>query len=300
MDQITDGAVASASLAAYPPTPPARPTGALLDLTGKITFAGLGRFAIRDVVDGVRLWRLAATLGWLDIRLRYRGSMLGPVWLTLSTAVMVGALGLLYSTLFKMNLEEYLPFLTLSLVLWNCVSALVGDACLCFTEAEGIIRSVRMPYALHAVRCLIRNSLVLLHNVIVVVIVFAIFRTWPGWLGLLSTPSTLLWVVDGVAAALLLGSVCARFRDVPPIVASVMQIAFFVSAIIWKPEQIGGRPVWLQGNPFFSIIEVVRAPLLGEVPSHLTYASAIGWSGLLWLVAGVVFARARGRLAFWV
>ena len=66
--------------------------------------------------------RLAWTLGWLDIKLRYRGSMLGPFWLTLSTGIMVGSLGVLYSTLFHMNMHEYLPFLSLSLVLWGFLS----------------------------------------------------------------------------------------------------------------------------------------------------------------------------------
>jgi lipopolysaccharide transport system permease protein len=162
------------------------------------------------------------------------------------------------------------------------------------------VRSVRLPYTLHALRCLVRNALVLLHNVVVIAIVFAIYGVSPGWTVLIAIPAALLWVVDAIASALLLGAVCARFRDVQPIVGSVIQIAFFVSAIIWKPEQIGGRPVWLQGNPFFSVIEVVRAPLLGEMPSHLTYASALGWSGLLCLAAWLVFVRARARIAFWV
>ena len=70
--------------------------------------------AVRDVVDGLRLWRLAVKLAWLDIKRRYRGSMLGPFWLTLSTAVMIGALGVLYAALFHMDVSEYLPFLALS------------------------------------------------------------------------------------------------------------------------------------------------------------------------------------------
>src|SRR5260370_27458809 len=103
--------------------------GSTLDLTPHSTFAGRQGQATSDIRLGLRLWRLCWTLGWLDIRLRYRGSVLGPFWLTLSTAIMVGALGVLYSTLFLMNLHQYLPFLALSLVLWNFLAALVGDAC---------------------------------------------------------------------------------------------------------------------------------------------------------------------------
>ena len=257
--------------------------------------------AIQDVAEGTRLWRLAFTLGWLDIRLRYRGSVLGPLWLTLSTAVMVAALGVLYSTLFKMDLHDYLPFLALSLVLWNFLSAVVSDACLSFTQAEGMIRSVRMPFTLHAVRTVVRNVLVLAHNVIVIVGVWAIFDVWPGWDAALAAPGVLLWLVDAFAACLLLGAFCARFRDIPPIVGSIMQIAFFVSPIIWKPELLTGESLrWLPANPFFSLLEIVRAPLLREAPAAITWVAALGYSAALCLVAWMVFARVRGRLAFWV
>jgi lipopolysaccharide transport system permease protein len=271
-----------------------------LDLTPHSTFAGRQQQAVADVTLGMRLWRLCWTLGWLDIRLRYRGSVLGPFWLTLSTAIMVAALGLLYSTLFRMNLHEYLPFLALSLVLWNFLSALVGDACVAFTGAESMIRSMRMPYFMYAARTVIRNVLVLGHNIVVILAVYAIFDAWPGWHALLVLPAVALWLVDATAVTLLLGAFCARFRDIPPIVASIMQIAFFVSPIIWKPELVEERQHLLPLNPFFSLFEIVRAPLLGHAASPITWVSAIIYSVALCGAAWVLFVRVRGRLAFWV
>ena len=259
------------------------------------------RLAWEDVQGGVRLLRLGWTLGWFDIRLRYRGSMLGPFWLTLSTGVMVAALGVLYSQLFKMELHDYLPFLALSLVLWGFLSSLVTDACSCFQSAEGMIRSQRMPFTLYAIRVIVRNLLVLAHNVLVIVVVYAVFDVWPGWAAAAAVPGVLLWVLDGLATCLLLGAVCARFRDIPPIVGSVMQIAFFVSPIIWKPELLHGRQAaWLPFNPFYTLLEIVRAPLLGQVAGLAVWASAIGYSFLLCAAAWMLFARVRSRLAFWV
>src|SRR5476651_2128409 len=117
-----------------------------LNLRAEMTHATRNRWAMADVAGGLRLWRLAWALGWLDIRLRYRGSMLGPFWLTISSGVMVAALGLLYSTLFKLDLRVYLPFLALSQVLWGFLAIVVSEACTTFTDAEGVIRSVRMPF----------------------------------------------------------------------------------------------------------------------------------------------------------
>jgi len=283
-------------------TIPASDTGepAILEFFAGMSLAVRHRFAVNDVASGLRLWRLAWSLGWLDIRLRYRGSMLGPFWLTISTGVMVGALGFLYSALWHMTLADYLPYLALSQVLWGFLATLVSEACTSFTESEPVIRSVRIPFFLFAMRILVRNVLVLGHNICVIVVVFVAFHVWPGGTGLLALPALPLWMLDALALCLLLGGVCARFRDIMPIVNSVMQIAFFLSPVIWKPEQLGVHAVWLPFNPFYDMLEIVRAPLLGQTPSLLVWIAALVYSGLLCAFAWMFFLRARGRIAFWI
>ncbi len=287
---------------AHPSDAPGEARGSeTLDFTPEIGVGARSRMAGRDLREAATLWRLCWTLSWLDIKLRYRGSVLGPFWLTLSTAVMVGAMGLIYSTLFHMDLHEYLPFLVLSIVLWNFLGALVADGCTCYLQSESMIRSMRMPYSLYAARVVLRNVLVLGHNLIVIVAVYALLKIWPGGRLVLALPAFGLWLVDGFAASILLGALCARFRDIPPIVASVIQMAFFVTPVIWKPQLVGAaRQALLPWNPFFSLLEIVRAPMLGELPSVVVYLSAFGYSALLCLAAWLLFARVRGRIAFWV
>lgn len=259
------------------------------------------RLAWRDLREAMALWRLCWTLAWLDIKLRYRGSLLGPLWLTLSTAVMIGAMGAIYSRLFHMNLHKYLPFLALSIVLWGFLSTLVTDACGCFTSADGMIRSARMPFCLHAGRMVLRNVWVLGHNLIVIVAVFGILRIAPGWTALAAVPGFVLWLLDALAAGLLFGALCARFRDIPPIVGSVIQIAFFVTPVIWSPELLGpDRQALLPLNPFNAVLEIVRAPLMGQIPVLADYVSAVAYSCALLLASWLLFARVRGRIAFWV
>ncbi len=261
-----------------------------------------------DLYEGAALWRLCLTLGWLDIKLRYRGSALGPFWLTLSTGIMVGAMGFLYSTLFRIELHDYLPFLALSLVLWSFITGLVNEASTCFVQVEGIIRSVRLPYTLHAARAIIRNFLVLAHNIPVILVVFAIFNVWPSFLtALLILPALVLWAFDSLALMLIFGMVGARFRDMPPIIASIMQIAFFLSPIIWRPDLLAGKQIsgilatdLLPFNPFFVLMEIVRGPLLGQIPSAAIWGAALIHSLVLCAAAGWLFVRARNRIAYWI
>jgi len=271
-----------------------------LDIAGNLRFPDRQRLALADFQETLRLWRLPVTLAWLDIKTRYRGSVLGPFWLTLSTGVMVAALGVLYARLFHMSLREYLPFIALSLILWGFLQSLVSDGCVCFTLEENMIRSIRMPFSFYAARCVLRNLFVFAHNVVVIVVVFALLGQWPRLIWLLALPSLLLWLFDAFAITLLLGPICARFRDVPPIINSLLQIAFFITPIIWKPELIGPKAVWLPLNPFYALVEILRAPLLDTRPDMITWAAALGYSAAIFVAAWFLFVRVRGRIAFWI
>jgi lipopolysaccharide transport system permease protein len=157
-----------------------------------------------------------------------------------------------------------------------------------------------MPLFLHALRLLVRNVLVLVHNVAVIVVVDIVFSVWPGWHAMLALPGFVIWGVDALAVALLLGAFCARFRDIGPIVGSVMTIAFFLTPVIWQPEQLGRHAWLLPFNPFYALLEIVRAPLLGHIPSAETWLAAALYSVALCGASWALFVRARGRVSFWI
>lgn len=256
--------------------------------------------AAEDLLTGLARWRLAWALARGDIMHRYRGSVLGPLWLTISTAVMLAALGLLYAQLFRMDVAHYLPWLTVSLIVWNMIAQVVNEAALSLTAVDGVIRQMPLPYSVHALRVVFRNAVVAAHNLPLIAVVFAIFGIAPGWGALLALPGFLLMGVAAFSASILLGMICARFRDIPPIISSVMQLAFFVSPVIWKPEMVGPWQPLLPINPFFAVMETVRAPLMGEAGGALIWVMALAWTGLLAAAAWAFFVRFRGRIAFWV
>jgi lipopolysaccharide transport system permease protein len=261
------------------------------------------RLAADDLAKTARLWPLVWTLSLFDIRLRYRGSLLGPFWLTLSTAIMVAAIGVLYAKLFRQDAASYLPFLTISLVLWGFISTVAAEATTCFTQADAMIRSMRMPHSLHAARVVARNVLVLGHNAAVVAVVFLVFGIRPGLDCFTLLPGFLLWLVDAFAASLLLGVVGARFRDIPPIIASIMQIAFYVTPIMWSPAMLAHRGLaqaFITLNPFYALLEIIRAPLLGQSLSPVAWHLALLYSLSLVFVTGLVFMRARPRVPYWL
>jgi lipopolysaccharide transport system permease protein len=261
------------------------------------------RLATQDVKEGFALWRLCWALGIADIRLRYRGSVLGPFWLTLSTAVMIGSMAFLYADLFHTDIHTYLPYLGVSLILWNFLGSLVSDAGSCFTGAESLIKGTRMPFTVHALRSVIRDAIVFGHNIIVIFLLFIFLRVHVSLYSLLAIPGLLLWLIDGFALAFMFGAFCARFRDVPQIIGSVLQIAFFVTPVIWKASVLQSHPganLLIRLNPFYYLLEVVRSPLLGDDLTLAVVARALIVSVALILVSALAFARTRGRLAYWM
>lgn len=259
------------------------------------------RAASQDLLAGLRLWRLATALGWLDIRLQFQGARLGPLWLTVTSGVMAGSMGLIYSQLFHLVLRDYLPYLSISLILWQSgLALLVQESCTTFTQAASSIRSVRLPYTVQVLRTLTRCTLTLAHAMVVPLIVFAFFRLWPGWTLFLALPALGLWLATGAGLCLLLGCACARYRDITPIVGSVLQLVFYVTPVIWEARQLGHLGGWLVYNPCYAMLEILRAPLLGHTPRPILWLVA-GGSGLaIWALALGVFTRCRAQLAFWV
>jgi lipopolysaccharide transport system permease protein len=261
------------------------------------------RLAAQDMREGFMLWRLSWALGMSDIRLRYRGSTLGPFWLTLSTAVMIGSMGFLYADLFHTDIHKYLPYLAVSIILWTFLGSLVADGCTSFTAAEGLIKGTRMPFTVHALRSVFRDVIVFGHNIVVIAVVFVLLGVHVSLYSLLAIPGLLLWLIDGFAVAFLCGAICARFRDVPQIIASVMQIAFFVTPVIWNADILSAHPgasLIIRFNPFYYLLEIVRAPLLGDVLTYGMVGKALVVSAGLILLSALAFARTRGRLAYWM
>jgi lipopolysaccharide transport system permease protein len=256
--------------------------------------------AVADLRAGLARWRLAAALARLDIRNRYRGSVLGPFWMTASMAVMIAGIGLLYSTLFKMALTEYLPWLGVSLLVWTTINQVVVDSCTSFTSAEGVIRQVPLPYTVHVLRFVFRNAIVAAHSLPLIAVVFLVCGLIPGPEAVLALPGLLLLGINGFAVGLFLGMVCARFRDIPQIVTNIMQLFFFMSPVLWKPELLGDAQKWLPLNPFYVLMETVRGPLVEGGASPLIWFVALVYTAIAVAVAFVFFVRFRGRIAFWV
>jgi homopolymeric O-antigen transport system permease protein len=258
------------------------------------------RYAAQDLFGGLANFGLWSMIGWRDIKQRYRRSTLGPFWVTLSMAFMVAGLGVVYGMLFKMELATYLPFVCLGLITWEFISRSILEGSIAFLTLEGIIKQIRLPLTTHIASTIWRNLLVLAHNGIIYIAVLVIFGINPGWEVVWLLPGLLLVALNLVWIALLLATVCTRFRDVPLIVQTAVQMLFFVTPIFWSPTMMPGRTILVHGNPFYHMIEVLRAPLQGSMPAQETWIFLGIFLVLGWAVTFALFTKFRRRITYWL
>lgn len=253
-----------------------------------------------DFSASIKVYYIWLALGWVEIRQRYSRSKIGPFWLTISMGIMIGALGLVYATLFKTDIRSYLPFLAIGLVFWVFISTTINEGCTAFISSSAYIRQMALPRGVFVLQTIWRNSVILTHNFVIVIIVLVVFHTsslyyLPSFIfGLFLLTINLLWITT------LLAIMCARFRDLPQIVASGLQVAFYITPVIFKREMLDKYPLLVDLNPFAYLVEIVRAPLLGQSVSDRTWI-VCGLMALIGLILGLIFhGRYRTRIAYWV
>ena len=225
----------------------------------------------RDLLAGIRAWRLWTMLGWNDIRQRYRRSVLGPFWITISMAVFITLLGEIYSHIFKIGLKTYLPYLSLGYIIWGFVATTTSESFVSFQESERVIRQIRLPYSIYVFRVVWRNFIVFLHTWVVYILVAVVFGIKPNLSMLFVVPGFLLLYLNLVWVALALAILSTRFRDLLQIVSTAVQILLFATPIMWPLSTLGNSTIIAEINRCHLIELVLRSP-----PWHAGQARFLG------------------------
>jgi ABC-2 type transport system permease protein len=261
---------------------------------------------LSDLQIGWRQRELWGHLGWQDIRQRYRRSLLGPIWITISMAVTAIALGILYAGLFGNPLEEQLPYILVGFIVWGFIAGCINEGSEVFIANEGLIKHLPSPISVHVYRLVWRQVLFFAHNLIVYAVMLVVFPQPLKWTDLSAFVAFVLLVVNGAWIALLIGIVSTRFRDLPPVTQSVVQLLFFLTPIVWIYDDLANNPAVaerariVQFNPIFHFVEIIRRPMLGQDQHLHNWIIVASIAVVGWVLTLLVMRRYRGRVAYWV
>ena len=258
-----------------------------------------------DLTTGFAKRELWLHLGWQDIKQRYRRSVLGPFWITIATGTMAVALGGLYSKLFHLELAEHLPYVTLGLILWNLINAAILEGADVFVANEGLIKQLPTQLSVHVYRLVWRQVILFGHNVVVFVVIAMIFPQPWKWTDLTFIPALMLIVLNCVWVALCFGILATRYRDIGPLLFSIVQLLFYMTPIIWNDQTLrdqgaGGWARVIELNPLLHYVDIVRAPLLGADQQLRHWVVVIVLTVVGWVIAALAMRQYRARVPYWV
>ena len=217
-----------------------------------ITAEAVPAQAFADLLDGARLYELWSRLAFHDIRQRFRRSVLGPFWLTLSMGTMVGTLGFVFSTLFHQDVAKMLPYIATGIIFWGLLTSCINEGTTIFISAESDIRNLAIPLSVHFYRMMARNLMIWGLNmaIYVVVVVRAHARMERSAvhprLHSVSYQSGL--DIAGGRGAL---HPLSRYTTSSP---TCSRWYFTVTPIFWSPESLPSRPAFVALDPFYHLI----------------------------------------------
>jgi ABC-type polysaccharide/polyol phosphate export permease len=215
--------------------------------------------------------------------------------------VMVLGIGVLWGGLFRVPIHAFIPPVAIGIVFFGVVTSTINEGCQTFVQAAGMLSQTSLPMFTFVWRTVLRNLINLGHHIAIVAAVLVygdlVFRA--NYAG--ATLGLVFLIVNVAWASMLVAVISARFRDIPQAVASVTQAAAIMTPVFWPADRVPPAYRWiLDFNPFYHLLEAVRAPLLGAAVAPHTYlvlaAMAVGG----WALTFGVFARTRRRIVHYL
>lgn len=257
--------------------------------------------ASSDVVNGFKNYRLWHYIAMTEMRRRYRRTIIGPFWTTLSIGIFISCMSIVLSALWGSKPKDFLPYFSSGYITWLLLSSLITEGCATFIANDGYLKQLSIPYIIYACLTTWRNFIVFAHHLIIFALVLLYCGHPINFNILYIIPGLAITFFAGVWVCLLLGMLCARYRDVQQIITSLLQLAMFVTPIMWKPEQLGQKGLLITKlNPVYHYISIIRMPLLGQAPPIDTWLITIMLTGLIALVTFGLFSKKYRTLIYWL
>ena len=257
--------------------------------------------AFEDLVNGMFDFKLWFYMSLYEIQQRYRRSTFGPFWLTLTMGVQALVMGYLLGFLFKNDLTKFLPFVSLSLVLWTTITNSIKDGAITFIGNHGNLIQIRRPLSSYIMRTVSRNIIVFFHLVIVYFIIAFSYDIKPTILWFLSIPGLILIIINLIWITLLVAIISTRYRDIPLIIENLFNVLLWLTPVFYEPSFLSGKmEIIIKINPFTYFLEVVRNPLMNELPSTQAVVLMLSFAIVGWIFTFLIFAKTRKRIVYWL
>lgn len=250
------------------------------------------------------IWRYRFFWGSLvrmDIRTRYRGSWLGAGWSLLHPLAMAAVMCVVLHNLFGVDIREYLPSVLAGIVVWQFGAVCTTGGCGALVQGESYIRQFPAPMGIYPLRTTLAAAFHLSIALSVVIVGNGIFNKFDPVSVLAAIPALALIVVVGWSLAVLASFANVYFPDSQHLSEVTLQLLYYITPVMYTPALLRDRGAgWLVDyNPLAALIDIVRAPVLGQgPPAFSVYLTAIGTAVFLFGAATLTLNRLERKVIF--
>jgi lipopolysaccharide transport system permease protein len=248
-----------------------------------------------DVAELLHYRELLWTLADRDLRVRYKQTALGVIWVVLQPLLAALIFAFVFGVLAGLpsNGTPYVLFAFAGMIAWTTFSNILSRATLAITNNSHILSRIYFPRLILPLSSTAASIVDLAVSLGLMLVMLLIYRVWPGW-GILLLPVWLLILVTlSLGLGLITGSLMVRYRDIGHVVPVALQLGLFITPVAWSTFVVPGKYLWVfLANPLTGILEAFRWSLLGQGSLSL---SALAYSCVTAVVifwfGAIVFKR---------
>ncbi|MBX7122553.1 MAG: ABC transporter permease [Opitutaceae bacterium] len=243
------------------------------------------------------LWSYRDVLAMLalrDIKLRYKQTALGVVWVLLQPLLAGGVFSLIFGRFAGMPSggKPYLLFVFTGLLYWNLFAGILQRSGGSIVAESRLITKVYFPRVFVPCAAAISAVVDFFVSLIVVVALMIYYGVWPGMWVLLFPVAVGVVLALGVGIGLWISALNVRYRDFSYVLPFLIQVWMYGSPVVYSLELVPQEWALLfHLNPMVGVLECGRAAAMGGTGvSALSIAVALVCTFVI-LVSGLYFFK---------
>jgi len=258
--------------------------------------------AIKDIIFSFKNYYSWTYLSYFDLKLKYRRTFLGPWWVVLGIAISATAMCFLWSTIFSLDWKIYLTYLFSGFVIWMWISQMVLDAPEVFSgPSSKYIKAYPNPPIFYVFRRCFLSLLLFLHHIPLIILVTILVNKNIGSNVLYSLPIGLfITFINAILFTVNIGMLSARYRDIDPLIKSLMPPMLLLTPVLWKAEMLGEYASYVYLNPFTYFVGILRNDLIGLNFDIVIWIGALIITFIQFIIFFILYSKKRNRIVFWV
>ena len=250
----------------------------------------------------IKYFHIWTYLSISDVKNRFRRSKLGVLWPILhQLAFSIGA-GIIWANVFHLDPAEFIPFLTLGFAIWGFISGSMTEGCSSLVVAHGYLKQLPLPQSIFIFRSLLTQLIFLIIGLVTAMGILLYFGKLTVIGVLLGIPGIFILIIYAYGAIGSLAYLGLRYRDLQHGLTGLFSLLFVVTPIIYPADVLiqKGLAFAVYANPFASLIEVVRLPILSGNLASLTHYLVSSLFALLFVVLRYQLGSRWGRfVVYW-